>query len=145
MAIRTARSGTVRWARGAVIALLAALAVLVHHEIAAGAFSSMQTSMPGMQMPGMEASAATLPMGPSAADTEMVGVDSAAHSGDDGACAAGMQHCATASVDTMKLITPPQGYAERLPNPYGAVVGSVTSGVVGRAPPDLSVLSQLRI
>jgi hypothetical protein len=98
-----------------------------------------------MQMPGMASSAATLPMGPSAADTEMVGVDAAAHSSDDGACAAGMQHCATASVDTMKLITPPQGYAERVPSPYGVVVGSVPSVVVGRAPPDLSVLSQLRI
>ena len=146
MAIRTERRRAVRWARSAVIALCAALAVLVHHETAAAAVPSMHTAMYGMSVPGMAVSSvAAPPMGPSAGHTEMLGADPAAPSSDDGSCATDMQHCTTASVDTVKLPVPPPGHTERLPHPYEAVVGPVLPGVVGRAPPDLSVLSQLRI
>jgi hypothetical protein len=146
MAIRTAPGGAVRWARSAVIALCAALAVLVHHETAAAAVSTMHTAMHGMSVPGRAASSVDAPpMGPSAGHAEMLGADPAAPSSDDGSCASDMQHCATAGVDTVKLPVPPPGRTERIPQPYGVVVGPVLPGVVGRAPPDLSVLSQLRV
>jgi hypothetical protein len=146
MAIRTGRRRAVRWARSAVIALCAALAVLVHHETAAAAVSTMHTAMHGMSTPSMAASSvAALPMEPSAGHTETLGADPAAPSSDDGSCATDMQHCASASVDTVKLPVPPPGRTEQLPDPYEVVVGPALSGVVGRAPPDLSVLSQLRV
>jgi hypothetical protein len=107
----------------------------------------MHIAMHGMSMPGMAASSvAALPMEPSAGHTETLGADPpAAPSSDDGSCATDMQHCATASVDTVKLPVPPPGRMEQLPDPYEVAFGPALSGVVGRAPPDLSVLSQLRV
>jgi hypothetical protein len=140
MATRTARSGAVRWARGVLIALCAALAVLVHHETAAAAVTSMQSTMHGMPMPGMSTSAGATA---DRTDTRITGP--APHSADDDACAAaGMQHCSSASVDTVTLAVPPQGHTERLPNAYQAIAGPALAATIGRAPPDLSVLSQLR-
>lgn len=57
----------------------------------------------------------------------------------------GMQHCTTASLEMVKLTVPSQEHAEQTPNPYQTHAGPVPVGTLGRAPPDLSLLSQLRI
>jgi hypothetical protein len=149
MATRKAREGAVRWARGAVIALCAALAVLVHHEAAAIAVSSVQSGKHAVHaMPGTasSSSATAMPMGSVADHAHMPGAHTSAHGSPDGACATlGMQHCTTASVESGQLAVPSPGHAERIPSPYQAVTGPLPGQVVGRAPPDLSVLSQLRI
>ncbi|MGC5041130.1 hypothetical protein ACPXCS_37440 [Streptomyces sp. DT190] len=141
MATQSARAGAVRWARGAVIALCAALAVLVHHETAAS------PPRPPPRMPGMASSpASAMPMNSAAGHTDVPGASASAHSSPHSACAtAGMQHCTTASVEVIKLAVPPQGLAGQSANPFQARSGPVSAGTIGRAPPDLSVLSQLRI
>jgi hypothetical protein len=48
-------------------------------------------------------------------------------------------------VDTVKLTVPPQGHVECLPNAHQAIAGPALAATIGRAPPDLSVLSQLRV
>jgi hypothetical protein len=108
-----ASHGVGRWTRVAVIALLAALAVLVHHETSA------------------------VPMAISADGTACDGM----------ACGGtAMQHCSTASLEIVKLAPPAQS-----PVPQGRAAHDVltsrakAAGTTGRAPPDLSVLSQLRI
>jgi hypothetical protein len=143
MAIRTARSGAVRWARAALIALWAAHAVLIDHETApASATTATQSATRGgMPMPGISMSA-----GAAADRMDTRAGDPAAYSADDGACAAtGMQHCSTASVDTITLTLPPQVHIERLPNAYQAIAGPALARTIGRARPDLSDLSQLRL
>jgi hypothetical protein len=133
-----ASHGVVGWARAAVIALLAALAVLIHHEsvaVAIGPTSSPagHVMTPGTVMPGSHAA-------PAAAVPTMVSAQSPACGGMT------MQHCSAASLEVVKLVPP-----ARSPAPHDlAGYEVVTSGpkdtrIVGRAPPDLSVLSQLRI
>ena len=71
---------------------------------------------------------------------------SSAHSMDSGGCAApGMQHCTTASVASVQLAPPGENQFSLLPDLREATTGPTPAGTVGRAPPDLSVLSQLRI
>ncbi|MER5474330.1 hypothetical protein [Streptomyces sp. NPDC002685] len=147
MAIRTAHSGgmTVRWVYGLFIALCAALAVLVHHETAAmspspmtGASSVMSTSSTedathaGHVMPGKDTPTARNPSSPNADDT--------------GCCdGPGIQHCAAASIATVQLAVPSENESSPLADLREAAARRAPAGVVGRAPPDLSVLSQLRI
>lgn len=132
----------VRWARGAVVALLAVLVVLVHHETAAitpPARHTAQSTHSGHALPGMTSSSATAPQDSSANPTGTHGADSSS-------CAEpGMQHCTTASVDTVQLAPPPQGHAEPAADPHQAMPGRSPAGTISRAPPDLSVLSRLRI
>ncbi|MPY31146.1 hypothetical protein FNH09_07390 [Streptomyces adustus] len=147
MAIRTAHSGgtTVRWVYGVFIALCAALAVLVHHETTVmstspmtGTSSVMSTSsMVGPTQAGHVVSGADTPNAwepsfPNAYDT----------CGCDGP---GMQHCAAASVATVQLAVPADSESSPFTDLREAAAGRAPAGVVGRAPPDLSVLSQLRI
>ena len=149
MAIATARAGAVRWVRGTVIAVCAALAVLVHHETAAIALSSVPSAThAGHAMPGVasSSSAAAMPKGSAADHTDLLGAHQSAHSSQHNACATpGMQHCSTANVEVVKLAMPPQLHAEQPAIPAQAEPGPLPAGTIGRAPPDLSVLSQLRI
>ena len=148
MATQSARAGAVHWARGAVIALCAALAVLVHHETAAIAVTSAPSGPhAGHVMQGMASSpASAMPMSSASGHTDVPGASASAHSSPHSSCAtAGMQHCTTASLEVVKLAVPPQGLAGQSANPYQARSGPVSAGTIGRAPPDLSVLSQLRI
>ncbi|MEU9184695.1 hypothetical protein AB0D14_09025 [Streptomyces sp. NPDC048484] len=150
MTARTARGGgiAVRWAYGVFLTLCVALAVLVHHETSAMGVSSMPSAahavMPGAVhavMPGMAHDAHVMPdeTAPSVSD----GSSHSAH--DNGTCAApGMQHCATASIDSVQLAVPSRAAFDPLANPGQAVAGRTPGAAVGRAPPDLSVLSQLR-
>ena len=121
-----ASHGVGRWTRVAVIALLAALAVLVHHESSAVPI--------GHAAP---VTAMAVPMAISADGTACDGM----------ACGGtAMQHCSTASLEIVKLAPPAQS-----PVPQGRAAHDVltsrakAAGTTGRAPPDLSVLSQLRI
>jgi len=112
--------------------LCAALAVLVHHETSVTDASSMQGSMHAVH--AMAAENPSFVAAPSAHGVETGGCDME-----------GMQHCTTASVDSVQLAVPGQSGFESLARLKQAAAGRTPTGVVGRAPPDLSVLSQLRI
>lgn len=153
-----ASHGVVRWASAAVIALLAASAVLIHHETAAAALSPASSPaahlmMPGMVMAGGDAAPAvespvhahhstsgTSAQPPKAAGSPMTSADATPCSG------MAMQHCSTASLEVVKL-APPAQTPERwtLAVPAAVGTGPKAGRTVERAPPDLSVLSQLRI
>jgi hypothetical protein len=153
-----ASHGVVRWARAAVIALLAALAVLIHHESAAVAIGpnsspAAHVMTPGMVMSGSHAARATATSGHGHASAAAHTVKPTADAvptmiSADGPACAGMatQHCSTASLEVVKLAPP-----ARSPAPQGLAAheavssGAKAAATVGRAPPDLAVLSQLRI
>lgn len=131
----------VRWAYGVFLTLCVALAVLVHHETSATGVSPMPSAAHAV-MPGMGHAAHVMPdeTAPSVSDGSSRSAD------DNGGCAApGMQHCATASIGSVQLAVPAQVAFEPSANPSRAVAGRTPGATVGRAPPDLSVLSQLRI
>lgn len=154
MAIRTARGGAaVRWAYGVVLILCVALAVLVHHETSAmGASSSMPSAAQaghmmsgsvhgGLAMPGARLDAHVMPdaAAPSVSDASSDNVGM-------GECGMpGMQHCSSGSLTSVQLAVPGQAVFESLANPQSAAAVSTPRTAVGRAPPDLTVLSQLRI
>ncbi|MER5436121.1 hypothetical protein [Streptomyces sp. NPDC002588] len=155
MTIRTARGGdtTVRWVYGAFIALCAALAVLVHHETAAmgaspvpGASSTMDAaSMSAMGASPMAGAAHAGHVMPDEGNPTSWG-PSSPNTDDTGGCAApGMQHCSTTTVDSVQLAAPGENEVTPLADLREAAAGRTPATAVGRAPPDLSVLSQLRI
>ncbi|MFI6012165.1 hypothetical protein ACIBAG_25690 [Streptomyces sp. NPDC051243] len=150
MAIRAAHSGgkAVRWTYGVFLALCVALAVLVHHQtVATGASRLMSaSSMPAMDdgTPMHGAAHAGHVMPDEATPTAWE--PSSSHSIDTGGCAApGMQHCTTASISSVQLAAPGENEFSLLTDLPEVVSAPVPAGTVGRAPPDLSVLSQLRI
>ncbi|MDQ1044957.1 DUF6153 family protein [Streptomyces sp. V4I2] len=137
MAIRTAPSGgtAVRWTYGVFLTLCVALAVLVHHEMS-------ETGASPMPMP--------MPSAVHAAHTAPTAMPGTATADDNGGCSTpgitpGMQHCTTASVDSVQLATPTRGASDPLAHPRPAEAGRTPGVTVGRAPPDLSVLSRLRL
>ncbi|GAA3495889.1 hypothetical protein GCM10019016_029900 [Streptomyces prasinosporus] len=153
-----ASHGVVRWARAAVIALLAALAVLIHHETAAAAISSNPSSAahvmtPGTVMPGNHAAPATGMSGhghgsaaAQAAEPTAAAVPTKSNADSPPCSGMTMQHCATASFEVVKLAPPTQTPVPwGLAVPVGVATGPKAAGAVNRPPPDLSVLSQLRI
>ncbi|MGW1375541.1 hypothetical protein ACWD6P_14870 [Streptomyces sp. NPDC002446] len=142
----TARAGAVRWAGGVVLALLAALAVLIHHETAAITASPPRSAAhAGHAMPAM-GHPSPAPHAAAADHTDLHGTPAPAHGADGSACTdPGMQHCTTASVEVFQLDVPSQGHAAQPADPYRAGPGALPAGTVSRAPPDLSVLSRLRI
>ncbi len=157
MAIRAAHSGgrAVRWTYGVFLTLFVALAVLVHHETAAMGASHVMSasSMPAMDASSMPAAAHAGQPSASHAAHVMPGEaapaaweSSSAHSIDAGGCAApGMQHCTTASIASVQLAAPAENEFSLLADLRETAPGRSPAGTVGRAPPDLSVLSQLRI
>ncbi|MDN0199960.1 hypothetical protein [Streptomyces sp. S.PNR 29] len=147
-----ASQGVARLARAAVIAVLAAFAVLVHHETAAAAVSSTSASVAHVMTPGMVM--ADSPVAPASAmsghahgSTTVHAADQTMNSADGLACSGmAMQHCSTASFEVVKLAAP--GLTPGQPGlaAHSAVApGPKAAGTLDRAPPDLSVLSQLRI
>ncbi|MCG0062178.1 MULTISPECIES: DUF6153 family protein [Streptomyces] len=149
MAIQAAHRGgsAVRWTYGAFLALFVALAVLVHHETAATGASRMMSAssmavMDGAPMQGAAHAGHTMP----GEATPTAWEPSSSHSMDAGGCAApDMQHCTTASIGSVQLVAPAENEFSPLTDLPEAVAASVPVGTVGRAPPDLSVLSLLRI
>lgn len=143
MAIRSADSGgiAVRWAYGVLLTLCVALAVLVHHETTAMGVTSMPSAAHGL-MPRTAHAAHVMP---EEAAPAVSGHSS--HSADvNGGCStAGAQHCATGSISSVQLAVPAPVAFDPLANPRQALTEHAPGAAVGRAPPDLSVLSQLRI
>lgn len=138
MTMRTASSGgvAVRWAYGVLLTLCVALAVLVHHETSATGAPSMSASM--------SASAHAVRAMPD--DASQTISQHSSHSVDSGGCATpGMQHCTTAGVGSVQLAVPDHSDFDPLASLRQAAAGRVPANAVGRAPPDLSVLSQLRM
>ncbi|MFF4505756.1 DUF6153 family protein [Streptomyces sp. NPDC001401] len=135
MTIRSARGGGIaaRWAYGVFLTLCVALAVLVHHETPAMDVSSMPDTAHAVH---------TMPAGTAPSVS-----GASAHSADDGTCAMPtMQHCTAASVASVQLAAPAQAAFDPLMKLRQATAGrALGAAPVGRAPPDLSVLSQLRI
>ncbi|MFI6436891.1 hypothetical protein [Streptomyces sp. NPDC050759] len=137
MTTRTARSGgtAVRWTYGVFLTLCVALAVLVHHETSV-------TEAPPM---GGAADHAVHTMVAGHPHAQHV-LESSPHSADAGGCAMpGMQHCTTASVDAVQLAPPGRSAFDASADLRRATVGRAPGPTVGRSPPDLSVLSQLRL
>lgn len=143
MEIRSAQGGgtTVRWAYGVVLALFVALAVFGHHEMSATGVSPMP-SVAHAVAPSADHAAHAMPD-----ETSPVVLDHSSHSADgNGGCSApGTPHCATGNVTSVQLAAPAQLAYDPLSNLGRALTGHTPSTTVGRAPPDLSVLSQLRI
>jgi len=142
------RGSALRWTWAAVVALLAALAVLIHHDaVGAATPATAMRAMPGMDHTmSMSVSVQTI------AQTRHDGVTQAAtpamdHDG-GGACSGpAMQHCSSGNVGTPRLLVPPTALAHAVqdsPVP-GILLGRSPSGISHRAPPDLSVLSRLLI
>ncbi|MBN0043061.1 hypothetical protein JS756_02815 [Streptomyces actuosus] len=139
------RSGSVRWVRTSVVALLMALAVLVHHDATSPVVSARAVG----SMAGSDHTSATAI--PTAAST---GHDTAPRpagtvmDAPGGDCAGtAMQHCSTADVSTAQSVPPP---AASTPAARSDAVpgGPALHGLPRtshRAPPDLSVLSRLLI
>ncbi|MFE9446764.1 hypothetical protein [Streptomyces sp. NPDC006739] len=142
MAARTGRGGgtAVRWAYGVIVALCAALAVLVHHEVPStglSPMSGMSHVLPAGTSPDRHAS-------PDAAQPSRA--DTATHPPHDGACSAsGTQHCAAAGVNSLHLAVPAHSTLPTPATPAPTLSRHAPGAVVSRAPPDLSVLSRLRI
>ncbi|MEU7380985.1 MULTISPECIES: hypothetical protein [unclassified Streptomyces] len=141
---RTAHRGgaAVRWAYGVFLTLCVVLAVLVHHETATmGSSSSMPSAArAGHVMPGSAHAVPVMPNGAAPSISDIPPRDAA------GACSGpGMQHCTTASVDSVQLAVPGQSVSGSLASLQRAADGRMPATAVGRAPPDLSVLSQLRL
>jgi hypothetical protein len=136
------------WTRAVVIALIAAIAVLVHHE--APDVASHVPVAGAMQAMGadMKHDRSASPSAPLLRHAPVPHAAATVASGGDGACS-GMagQHCSTASVETVKL-TPPADAVLGHTTPSSATTppaGRALPGTVGRAPPDLSVLSRLLV
>lgn len=137
-----ARGAVLRWTGSAIITLLAALALLVHHGTAdvlthvppARAMAGMHHTAPPPKSVHTSGNAMPLAVTPPAA----------AHRDDGACCATAGQHCSAAGVDGLKFGPPHQpctGCAQAVHS--GAAGGRDVPGTTGRAPPDLSVLSRL--
>jgi hypothetical protein len=140
MARRAARSGggiALRWAYGVLGTLCVALAVLVHHE-------TYPPVMPAMAATGMT----HMPARGHDAHVVASQAPASAHSTGFDACGMSvMRHCTAAGVSSVQLTAPGHSPLAALADLRAAVSGSAPAGAgaVGRAPPDLSALSQLRI
>ncbi|MGW2619368.1 hypothetical protein [Streptomyces sp. NPDC001500] len=144
--------------RAAVVALLAALAVLIHHETVAVAIGSTPSTAVHVMAPGMttlagEAAPTTVMAGQRHGNARHRAVKPAraaapAELRTDGMSCSGMamDHCSSASPEVVKVPPPAQSQGSSGLFPHETVTtGPKAVGTVGRAPPDLSVLSQLRI
>ncbi|MER6081381.1 hypothetical protein [Streptomyces sp. NPDC001833] len=138
------RGGAARCARAVVVALLAALAVLVHHDTTSAVTPAHSMSA----MAGMDHTSAA--MAPRAALVVHGAVLKTAYTatGDDGgACSGpGMQHCSAGNVGTAKLLPPPAAATVVRSDAFRSVPARrEPTGTSYRAPPDLFVLSRLLI
>ncbi|MFG2955028.1 hypothetical protein ACGF5O_15000 [Streptomyces sp. NPDC048291] len=141
------RGGAPRCAWVAVVALLAALAVLVHHDVAVSATpATAMSAMPAMDHTATTAPA-TAPTGPGEAARVEAAAPAMDHD-DGGACSgSAMQHCSSGDVSTPQLLAPPSALPRtvRSSSVRSVLAGHGPSGISHRAPPDLSLLSRLLI
>lgn len=144
-----ARGAALRWTRAVVITLMAALAVLVHHETAAAITHVPPARAPGTSsIAGMHhTDAPATPVHTSGRSMPSGVTDPPTAYEGDGACSGTVtQHCSAAGVDSMKLPPPHQPFTGCAPAlPPAAAADRDVPGTTGRAPPDLSVLSRLLV
>ena len=141
----TVRAHAMRCAGGAVIALLASLAVLIHHETAAALDAPAQHATHSTHIGHASSSAAATRQVSGLTHAERFSTPAPAHGVDGSTCAVPcIQHCTTGNIEVLKLPVPPQG-TPMPADPYRAQPGPQPTDTAGRAPPDLSVLSRLRI
>jgi hypothetical protein len=143
--------GVVRWVRGMFVTLCAVLTVLVHHDLSHAPVASV-SAMAG-HAPVASASAIaghamhhSAPASAPQTQTDSAGQNTLTGSPDGTACSSmAMQHCSTANVTALQIAAPSESPIPAVPIQYATVAGVDLARSVGRAPPDLSVLSQLRI
>ncbi|MFR9793377.1 hypothetical protein ACL07V_32690 [Streptomyces sp. MB22_4] len=144
--------GAARRSWAAVLALLAAFVVLVHHDMGAApaAPATAMSAMPGTEhaahgmsaMPGTQHAAHGMTGPDTAALTSAMDHDAG------GACSgADMQHCTSGAVGSPQWLAPPTVRTPAVPGApgHGVLAGRGLPGNPHRAPPDLSVLSRLLI
>ena len=140
------RGSVLPWAWAAVVALLAAVAVLLHHDMMGAA-----TRTTGMSaMSGMEhTTAVTAEANAQSGVYQATQAATPAIDHDDGGACSGpaMQHCSSGDVGTPQVLAPPSALPHAVQGSFGQGVptGHGPSGISHRAPPDLSVLSRLLI
>ncbi|WP_050375670.1 DUF6153 family protein [Streptomyces acidiscabies] len=129
------RSSAVRCAWTVLVALVAALAVLVHHDTTSVAMPVHATSA----MTGMDHTSGAM------TSTVASGRHGTAMDDGGGACSgSAMQHCSAGDVGTVKLVPPPATAGIVRPDAFRDVSAQRDPpGTSHRAPPDLSVLSRL--
>ncbi|WP_306187385.1 MULTISPECIES: hypothetical protein [unclassified Streptomyces] len=142
------RGSAVRCARAVVVALLVALAVLIHHDTTSMAMPSRaaMSAMPGMDH--TSAAMTTTPTAASAGHGRAPRAADMAMDDDGGACSGpAMQHCSSGDVGTPQLLAPPSALPLAVQGSpvEGVLAGHSPPGISHRAPPDLSVLSRLLI
>ncbi|MEU0246219.1 hypothetical protein ABZ192_18100 [Streptomyces sp. NPDC006235] len=143
--------GVVRWVRGMFVTLCAVLALLVHHELShipvvsasATAGAAPVATATGMAEHAMHHAA---PMSAPHTPADSAGQNTLTGSPDGMACSSMvMQHCSSANVTAVQIAAPSESPIPAVPIQYATVAGVDIARSVSRAPPDLSVLSQLRI
>ncbi|MFG2935913.1 hypothetical protein [Streptomyces sp. NPDC048282] len=138
------RGSAARCARAVVVALLAALAVLVHHDTTSVVMPDHSMSA----MAGMDhTSVAMTPTAAPAAHDTVLKTANTAMGDEGGACSGpGMQHCSAGDVGTAKLLPPPAAATVVRSDAFPSMSAQRDpTGTSYRAPPDLSVLSRLLI
>ncbi|MGK5692880.1 DUF6153 family protein [Streptomyces sp. URMC 128] len=143
--------GVVRWVRGMFVTLCAVLALLVHHELShipvvsasATAGAAPVATATAMAEHAMHHAA---PMSAPNTQTDSAGQNTLTGGPDGMACSSMvMQHCSSANVTAIQIAAPSESPIPAVPIQYATVAGVDIARSVSRAPPDLSVLSQLRI
>ena len=135
-----------RCTRAAALALVAVLAVLVHHEtVMPMTHVPSARTVEAVGMAGMVHGSVPPAHTRSEAPAQLSSTTTPVAVGPDGPCSGmAMQHCSAAGVDTLKLVPPAELAVGHVPAaPSRAAAGRDIPGTVGRAPPDLSVLSRL--
>ncbi|MER6960345.1 DUF6153 family protein [Streptomyces sp. NPDC000618] len=129
----------VRWVRGLLVTLCAVVAVLLHHELPDSPVTTMSMATPHA-VSGPVSVPAAHPHTGSSANGAM------AHGSDGAACPSmAMQLCTAAGTNAVQLTAPPESPAPTVPTRITELMGADIARSVNRAPPDLSLLSQLRI
>ncbi|MFI1735039.1 DUF6153 family protein [Streptomyces acidicola] len=129
---------------GMLLTLCAVLAVLLHHELPGAPVPTASAPAVHHAMSGpASASAAHTRAGPPGPDAS---AQHTAAAGADGAvCPSMAMECSAAGVSAVQLAAPPESPVPAVPAEYATVAGVDIARSVNRGPPDLSVLSQLRI
>lgn len=150
-----ALGGAVRWAGAVVIALIAAIAVLAHHDTVAPAVASVSPLHLGedASRSATDNGENGLPRqaevgGRHAHEGRAMQIVQSMVTGVGGPACPGTttQHCASTSPDAQMITPPMRAWASWSDSPRQAVAdASNAAGAVTRAPPDLSLLSRLRI
>ncbi|MFI1704056.1 DUF6153 family protein [Streptomyces griseoruber] len=140
MVPRPQTGGAARWVRGLLVTLCAVVAVLLHHELPDSPVTTMPMAAPHAMSGPVSVPAAHPHRGSPPATGAM------AHGPDGAACPCmAMQLCAAAGITAVQLTAPPESPVPTVPARITVLTGVHIAGSASRAPPDLSLLSPLRI